>query len=227
MTRGALATLRALCPPRQLTHGEALRVAELQALRLLELNGRTDGPVPESMITNVPKVQVRRMSPWPVSGCTDWAKGTWVIVIRGSEPGTRQRFTLAHEFKHIVDYPFIDVLYPASLGMSAHQRAESICDYFAGCLLVPRPWLKRAWTTKTQDLGKLARLFEVSVPAMQTRLLQTGLIDQPRRCQDVGRGWRFLRANNGEPEDLSSYFRSRSTRSDSSATNSQMVELSS
>jgi hypothetical protein len=202
MTRGVLSTLRGVCPPRQLTHGEALRVAELQATKLLELSGITDGPVPESIITAVPKVQVRRMSPWPVSGCTDWAKGTWVIVISGAEPETRQRFTLSHEFKHIIDYPFIDVLYPASLGMSAHQRAESVCDYFAGCLLVPRPWLKLAWTNKTQDLGKLARMFGVSQAAMQTRLLQVGLVDRPKRCDDVGRGWKFLRTGFGDMTDM-------------------------
>jgi hypothetical protein len=193
MNRQVLATLRQLCPPRRLTHGEALRVAELQAAKLLTLSEVFEPPFRESIVASVPKVQVRRLSPWPVSGCTDWAKGTWVIVVNGAEPVVRQRFTIAHEFKHILDYPFIDVLYPANLGVSAHQRAESVCDYFAGCLLVPRPWLKRAWTTRTQDLPKLARLFGVSQAAMQTRLLQTGLVERPPRCEDIGRGWRFLR----------------------------------
>jgi IrrE N-terminal-like domain len=193
MNRGVLANLRTLCPPRRLTQGEALRVAELQAAKLLELSAIECPPLAETIISKVPKVQVRRISPWPVSGCTDWAKGTWVIVVNGAEPEVRQRFTIAHEFKHILDYPFIDVLYPANLGMSPHQRAEKACDYFAGCLLVPRPWLKRAWVSGLQDTAKLARHFGVSQQAVQTRLLQTGLIDRPGRCMDVGRGWRFLR----------------------------------
>jgi predicted transcriptional regulator len=160
---------------------------------MLQLAGVTEPPVPESLVSDVPKVTVRRISPWPVSGCTDWAKGTWVIVVNGAEPGVRQRFTIAHEFKHILDYPFIDVLYPASLGMSAHQRAEAACDYFAGCLLVPRPWLKRAWASGLQDTASLSKRFGVSQQAIQTRLLQTGLVDRQKRCPDVGRGWRFLR----------------------------------
>jgi Zn-dependent peptidase ImmA (M78 family) len=168
-------------------------VAEIQAARLLALSGITEGPVPDAVITDVPKVMVKRISPWPVSGCTDWAKGSWVIVINGAEPPLRQRFTLAHEFKHIIDYRFIDVAYPPSMGMSSRQRAESTCDYFAGCLLVPRPWLKRAWGNGLQDLPKLAQHFGVSQAAIQTRLLQTGLIQRPARCSDVGRGWRFLR----------------------------------
>ncbi len=203
MSRGVLAELRTLCPPRHLTHGEALRVAELQAMRLLKL-AAVEGPaVPESIIKNVPKVLVKRMVPWPVSGASDWAKGTWVIVINGAEPQPRQRFTLAHEFKHIIDYPFIDVLYPSSLGMSPRRRAESVCDYFAGCLLVPRPWLKRAWVSGQQDIGLLADQFQVSRQAMQTRLFQTGLIDQPDRCLDAGHGWKFLRVgSDAKPEAL-------------------------
>ncbi len=197
MNRGVLAELRSLCPPRGLTHGEALRVAELQAARLLKLSGVTEPPVPESAVCNVPKVQVKRIVPWAVSGATDWAKGTWVIVVNGAEPEARQRFTIAHEFKHILDYPFIDVLYPASLGISRHQRTERACDYFAGCLLVPRPWLMRAWVSGMQDIVQLAEHFGVSKQAMQTRLLQTGLIDRPERCPDIGRGWRFLRAGDG------------------------------
>lgn len=127
----------------RLTHGEALRVAELQALRLLKLSNVAAPPVPESVIRDVPKVLVKRIVPWPVSGASDWAKGTWVIVVNGAEPEPRQRFTVAHEFKHIVDYPFIDVLYPASLGMSTHRRTESTCDYFAGCLLYLVPGSSR------------------------------------------------------------------------------------
>lgn len=203
MNRGLLASLRALCPPRRVTHGEALRVGELQASRMLQLAGITEPPVPESLISDVPKVTVRRIIPWPVSGCTDWAKGTWVIVVNGAEPGVRQRFTIAHEFKHILDYPFIDVLYPANLGMTPHQRAERACDYFAGCLLLPRPWLKRAWVSGLQDTAKLARHFGVSQQAVQTRLLQTGLVDRTKRCPDVGRGWRFLRV--GDVDNCDSY----------------------
>jgi hypothetical protein len=202
VNRGVLAELRSLCPPRRLTHFEALRVAEVQAARLLKLSGIAEPPVPESVVQNVPKVLVKRMVPWAVSGATDWAKGTWVIVVNGAEPQARQRFTVAHEFKHILDYPFIDVLYPASLGMTRHKRTEAVCDFFAGCLLVPRPWLKQAWVGGIQDIPQLAEHFGVSNAAMETRLLQTGLIDRPERCRDEPHGWRFLRIGDGRPMDL-------------------------
>jgi hypothetical protein len=186
MNRGTLATLRDLVPIRPLTHGEALRIAELQATRFLELCEISGPPVPESIITHLPKIEVRRMSPWMVSGCTDWTKSTWLIVIRGSEPAVRQRFTVAHEFKHILDHRFVHVLYPATPGMSAHQRSEMICDYFAGCLLVPKLWLKQAWFSSSQDIGSLARRFGDSQAAMKTRLLQCGLIQFEDRCGPPG-----------------------------------------
>lgn len=37
---------------------------------------------------------------------------------------------------------------------------------------------------------------------MQTRLLQTGLVERPERCLDVGHGWRFLRIGSASPGSL-------------------------
>jgi Zn-dependent peptidase ImmA (M78 family) len=90
-----------------------------------------------------------------------------------------------HEFKHILDHPFIDVLYPDTAWTSAHDRAEQICDYFAACLLMPRTWLKKAWT-RTQDPHTLARRFDVSTQAMRVRLLQIGLVEPGPRCLTQG-----------------------------------------
>jgi Zn-dependent peptidase ImmA (M78 family) len=148
----------------------------------LELAEVVAPPVPETIIATLPRLQVERMSPSPVSGATQWSQGRWLIVVSGSEPLTRQRFSLAHEFKHILDHPFIGVLYPANRGVSAAERGERICDHFAGCLLMPRPWVKKAWCEGVQEVPRLARRFGVSTTAMQVRLLQVGLIEPPARC---------------------------------------------
>ncbi len=103
-------------------------------------------------------------------------------MLNGSELPTRQRFSLAHEFKHVLDNRFIEVLYPPTAGMDRHQRGEQICDYFAGCLLMPRMWLKRSWATDTQDVRTLAGQFDVSQMAMRVRLMQIGLAEPPVRC---------------------------------------------
>ena len=125
--------------------------------------------------------------------------------------------TLAHEFKHILDYRHIDVAYPSIYGMSRHDRIEALCDYFAGCLLVPRPWLKAAWSRGVQKPSALAGLFEVTPAAIETRLLQTGLMDRgdrrraeyrfdsfcfshPIRRNRVGRVRRDLRSRSNNAE---------------------------
>jgi Zn-dependent peptidase ImmA (M78 family) len=179
-----LASLRSVVPMRPLNRGEALRVAELQAIKLLEALGAEEPPMPENVIASLPRIQVDRLSPIPVSGSAHWAKGRWVIVLNGAEPLVRQRFSLAHEFKHVLDAPFDSFLYPESGDVTSHARAEQVADYFAGCLLMPKLWVRRAWTSgrDLQRLPALARRFGVSQAAMQVRLLQMGLVDRPARC---------------------------------------------
>lgn len=179
-----IATLRGLVPVRALTFTESLRITELQASKFLSLADVTEPGVQESLIAGLPRVQVERMTPAPVSGATQWSHGRWLIVLNGSETKGRQRFSLAHEFKHILDNPFVDVLYPATSAMSAGERAEQVCDYFAACLLMPRLWVKRAWTREgDQSVRSLARRFEVSHAAMTVRLRQLGLVQADARCE--------------------------------------------
>lgn len=176
-----LSALRDVVPVRSLTVPEALRIAELQATKLLELSGITEPPVPEQIITELPRLQVERIKLVGLSGATQWSHGRWLIVINGGEIHTRQRFSLAHEFKHVIDNRFIAVLYPPAHGQSRRDREEQVCDFFAGCLLVPRMWLKRAWGNGQQDVRELAASFDVSQMAMRVRLMQTGLADPPAR----------------------------------------------
>ena len=174
---GIITSLRDLVPVRPLSLVEALRVAELQASRLLELSGISEPPVPAAIISGLPRLQVERL-PLPLSGATQWSRGRWLILLNGNEPAGRQRFSLAHEFKHVLDNPFISLLYPDVAGQSRTERAEQICDYFAGCVLMPRAWVKRLYCDDgVQDQRRLARRFDVSPAAIRVRLLQIGLAE--------------------------------------------------
>ena len=109
-----------------------------------------------------------------------------MIVLNGAEPMTRQRFSLLHEFKHVLDNPYIEYLYRSVRGMSAADQAEQVCDYFAACVLMPRAWVKRAWGSGIQDFRELAQLFHVSEGAMAIRLLGLGLTCTHRVRQRAG-----------------------------------------
>lgn len=182
MTTTLLSQLRAVIPTRPLTLSEGLRLAELQAAKLLAAQGITRAPVPETVITRIPRVRVTRENRLPISGATHWSRGVWAITVNADEPLTRQLFTLAHEFKHALDAPTADLLYPAVRDLTSEQRAEQVCDYFAASLLMPRAWVKRAVYGGTTDPARLAAMFSVSLPAMRRRLQALGLVDRAQRC---------------------------------------------
>lgn len=181
-TGGLLEQLRAITPHRTLTPTEAHFIAERQATLLLnEL--RLRGPaLPHTALAELPFLAVARRTDFPTSGMTLHTSRGWLIVLRRDEPQVRQRFSLAHELKHILDDPFIDRLYPALGHNSSRERAERICDYFAGCLLMPKRWLMSDWCSGRQNIERLAGRYHVSRAAMRVRLAQLGLLAQVPRC---------------------------------------------
>ena len=181
--RSVLALLRGLVPKRQLTFNEGLRIAELQANRLLEHFAIKTTAVPDEVVTELPHIQVERERGLPVSGAAHWNGHYWVITLSAYEHRLRQRFSLMHEFKHILDHTTKDFLYQDRPTRSAHEQAERIADYFAACLLMPKRVVKRLWCQRRQDIATLADLLQVSPAALRYRLDQLGLTDRPARCE--------------------------------------------
>jgi predicted transcriptional regulator len=176
--------LRALMPVRQLEAHEARSVAERQATKLLELLELSEVPVNVGMLTDLPRIDVRmdsRLASLGISGLSESTRGLWRITINPTDALTRRRFTLAHEFKHVLDHPFLRTLYLERADQD-NPRAEALCDYFAACLLMPRAWVKRLWFGGLQDVDALAARFKVSPAAMALRLQQLGITDRRYRC---------------------------------------------
>lgn len=198
--------LRALVPARPLTEREAKSLAERQAIILLELLGQRRPAVNVGLLAELPRIEVRvepNLHKGGISGFSQWSQGRWLIVVNRSDSPTRRRFTLSHELKHILDHPFAKVLYSKLSDVEAERERtiERICDYFAGCLLVPRNWLKQAWSNGIQNRAALAALFNVSEAAISVRLQQTG-IGEPRSV------------HHREPsQPISSYFRTGPSQS--------------
>jgi Zn-dependent peptidase ImmA (M78 family) len=179
--RSVLASLRSLIPIRPLDFHEAMQIAELQAARLLELTDTTDWPIDSSVIAELPRIRVVQRD-LPTSGMSYWDGHTWVIALNAAEPSTRQRFTLLHEYKHIIDHGATDRLYTGTVRHTASEQAEQAADYFAGCALMPKRLMKRAWGQGLQRPRDLARRFHVSERAIDVRLAQLGLSEPCDRC---------------------------------------------
>jgi Zn-dependent peptidase ImmA (M78 family) len=180
--QGALAMLRALVPNRSLTPSETLRIAELQANHLLRYFAIETSSVPEEIVSELPRVRVVREGGLPVSGGAHWNGRYWVITVNADEPIFRQRFSVMHEFKHILDHTTKQFLYSDRSFQTAEQQAERAADYFAACLLMPKRVVVRLWCQGNQNLALLARLLGVSTQALRYRLDQLGLLEPPTRC---------------------------------------------
>jgi len=168
-----LASLRALIPQRHLGFHEALRIAELQATKLADFIGDPTG-IQEHHIAGLPRITIHHEK-LPVSGMSHWNGHQWIITINRDDSLVRQRFTLLHEFKHIIDHGSASRLYRGTSTRTSAQQAENAADYFAGCALVGRRELKAAWGQGMQRDEDLAVHFGVSVQAAKVRLSQTGL----------------------------------------------------
>jgi predicted transcriptional regulator len=165
--------IRALMPSYPLADFQAKSITERQAAKFLHLLNIERAPVDVSLITEIPRVEVMVRTSHQLgglSGLSEWDKGRWQIAVNRDDSTTRRRFTLAHEFKHVLDHPFMRVLYTDRWGRIDDRRVEAMCDYFAACLLMPRSCVKHAWATMTQNHTKLAAYFRVSPAAMARRL---------------------------------------------------------
>jgi Zn-dependent peptidase ImmA (M78 family) len=180
--QSVLALLRALVPRRPLTPGETLRIAELQANRLLHYFQIESSTVPEEIVCDLPRLRVIREEGLPVSGAAHWNGRYWVITLNADEPLFRQRFSLMHEFKHVLDHTTTNRLYHDRPFQTAEAQAERVADYFAACVLMPKRLVKRLWCQGNQNLVELAASLCVSTRALRFRLEQLGLIEPPGRC---------------------------------------------
>lgn len=175
-----LTSLRALLPERRLFLSEALQLAERQAQRLLQLRHVNEAPVPAAVVTGLPRITLRPDPDLPrhaASGMSNWDchQRCWIISVNPDEPATRQRFTVIHEYKHIIDH--------GHAGLGGHlpnsiyrlTPPEYIAEYFAGCVLMPKRWVKTAFYGGLQRTAELADYFDVSERAIEVRLMQLGI----------------------------------------------------
>ncbi|MCU1392036.1 MAG: ImmA/IrrE family metallo-endopeptidase [Ilumatobacteraceae bacterium] len=198
-----LRSLRSLLPHRALSYSESLQRAEAQATRLLDLHQITEGPVPIDIVTEQPRIRLERAYDLPVSGSAVWDGTSWLITLNAGEFDLRQRFSLLHEYKHILDHPTRHLI-QGDGPLSADDMAEKVADYFAACVLMPKAWIKSAYFGGTQSVPALARQFGVSARAMSVRLQQLGL------AEPVGRRAPNTHSHRSKPS-RPTYFRALST----------------
>lgn len=177
-----LAHLRQPVPKRALTYSESLAIASHQALVLRDLLGVVVPAMPLAWVSELKRVTLEVVPAHLLgdgtSGLTTRQNGRYLVRINRNRPRVHRRFTLAHELKHVIDYPYARIWH-AGLSPSDPEaeryRIERLADQFAANLLMPSMLVKRAWMKGIQHPRTLAQVFEVSVDAMRIRLDNLGL----------------------------------------------------
>lgn len=123
------------------------------------------------------------------SGYIEYDGTGYNIVVNSTENPRRRRFTAAHELSHYLLHRdllddkgklnrHVDVLFgegaatnPPDPLTSAH---ETQANRYAAKLLIPEHLVKTKFEELEQDVAALARLFDVSQPAMKIRLETLG-----------------------------------------------------
>ena len=177
-----LSRCRQLAPKRALTFSESLTIAQHQARYLRELLDVSTAAMPLDWVPQLPKLTVEVVPAYKLgegtSGLTTRKDGRYLIAVNKNTSRSHRRFTLCHELKHLIDYPYARIWH-AGLGRgdpeSESYRVERIADHFAAHLLMPTNLVKRAWGRGLQDPRTLSRVFDVSEEAMRIRLDNLGL----------------------------------------------------
>lgn len=200
--RTVLEQVRDLMPRRPLSMTEAYSIAERQAYTLLDLLDIRGPHVTYDKLLKLPNIEIILEPDYlleHISGLSRFYKGQWLIMVDKNDIHGRRRFTLAHEFKHIIDHPFDKLVY-ARLGYGDEQRhhahVEALCQYFAACFLMPKTWVKNSWANGVQDVYNLASLFQVSVSAMEVRLRSLGLLETDEESdREISTYFRFRQSD--------------------------------
>ena len=98
----------------------------------------------------------------------------WLIVVNGRECTERQRFSMAHEFGHIV----LPIKYANKVFCSTNVIGwdEKLCDQFAGDILMPENMVHALYKKNSYPLlGDIARAFKVSWAVAEIQLKKLGL----------------------------------------------------
>jgi len=183
-------------------HGFAERLANV-----VLTSTRSAPPVDLHRIADHLGVVAVQVSPMREDGRTTWSGGRPVIDLRGDRPSPRMRFTLAHELAHVMlardrSRP---VKRTASL---TPEREETLCDWIAAALLMPRVWVAPYAMRDALSLSVVrlvAGRAEVSLAAAAVRIAEVGR----RTCvllrwKDSGARW-VLAGRAGVPRYMSGY----------------------
>jgi IrrE N-terminal-like domain len=176
LQRPLLTSLRELIPDHELSLAELLTLIERQAGALRALMRIQTGVLPSRVVAGQPSLWIEDTD-LPIAGYRYWDshQHRWVICLNRDEPETARRFTLLHEFAHILWHGSESRLFPGLEPINLDRLAEHAADIFAGEALMPRRLVASAYQRGLRTPSQLARHFNVSTDTTMWKLAQLDL----------------------------------------------------
>lgn len=167
--------------------------AEHAAERLLIEHGITRPPVDPEAIAKAEGIVVvsRRFEDADVSGILFRDGDHHVIGVNSAHPPVRRRFTIAHELGHRALHPGRELILDVPVRVNLRDKTSSTAsdleeieaNAFAASLLMPEQMIRAQLSQlppaqrrePDTTAAALARIFKVSTPALNFRLINLGL----------------------------------------------------
>ena len=153
---------------------------------LLDKHRVTAPPVPvEAIVRATEGISVRYSDLKEISGLVVRKGGTALIGVNRAHSPVRRRFTLVHEYAHVLLHEGKELRFDADFRVNLRSDVSSTgtdieeveANFFAASLLMPRRFLEkdpRTLSIEIEDakaVQELARTYIVSTQAMSVRLL--------------------------------------------------------
>ncbi len=163
--------------PQRWIPGRIFQLVEALANKYVKQAELNQPPVITELIRQFdisPGIEIRTLPLKAYHGALWHLEDGWVIHLNAEDKPARQRVTLFHEVFHILAHSRATPVF-RKRGIKEGLFNEMLADYFAGCILMPKGWVKEKWT-EVNDLKQMAEIFQVTEVSMWIRLKTMGLV---------------------------------------------------
>ena len=163
--------------PRRWIPGRIFQLVEALANKYVKKAKLNQPPVitePISQFDINPSIEIRTLPLKAYHGALWHLEDGWVIHLNAEDKPAKQRVTLFHEAFHILAHSRATPVF-RKRGIKEGLFNEMLADYFSGCVLMPKEWVKEKWA-QVNDLKQMAEIFQVTQVSMWIRLKTMGLV---------------------------------------------------
>ncbi|MBA7470170.1 hypothetical protein ES707_05448 [subsurface metagenome] len=163
--------------PREWRPGRIFHLVEALANKYIKQSKLNQPPVITELVRQFdisPSIEIRFLPLKAYHGAVWHLDDGWIVHLNTEDKPGRQRVTLFHEVFHILAHSSATPVF-RKRGVKKGLFNEMLADYFAGCVLMPKGWVKEKWA-EVNNLKQMAEIFQVTEVSMWIRLKATGLI---------------------------------------------------